>query len=199
MIKVFLVDDHQMVIEGIVLLLQNDTEIECVGHAKDGCSAISQLSNLEVDVVLLDINLPDKNGTEVCRILLQQQVHLKIIALSMLKEASLVKMMLKEGAKGYLLKNAGQVELIKAIKTVYQGEQYLSTEVNSILLDSLAGKKNTKRKNPFPKLSRREKEVLQLIIDEKTTQDNKLARKVHQSVIKGLQDKAKIVQSKGYL
>ena len=171
MIKVFLVDDHQMVIDGIVLLLQNDPEIDCVGYAKNGASAIKQLVDLEVDVVLLDINLPDKNGTEVCRILCQQHPNLQIIVLSMLSEASLIKMMLKEGAKGYLLKNAGKAELLEAIKTVHQGERYLSTEVNTIILDSLAGKRATRRKNPFPKLSRREKEVLQLIIDEKTTQE----------------------------
>lgn len=170
MIKVFLVDDHQMVIDGISLLLQNDAEIECVGSARNGVDAIEQLRTLKADVVLLDINMPEMNGIESCKKLLAQQPDLHIIALSMLSEISPIKMMLKQGAKGYLLKNAGKEELLTAIKTVYDGERYFSAEVNTIIMDNLAGARKRKQ-SPFPRLSRREKEILQLIIEERTTQE----------------------------
>ncbi len=169
-IKVFIADDHQMVIDGIRLLLESDEEIVCVGTANNGNEAIRKLEQLEADVVLLDINMPERNGIEACKALRTTHPNLRIIAISMLNEISPIKMMLKQGAMGYLLKNAGKEELLKAIKNVYAGERYFSAEVNTIIMDSLSGSRR-KKSHPFPRLSRREKEILQLIIDEKTTQE----------------------------
>ncbi len=170
MIKVFIIDDHKMVIEGIQLLLKGQKNIQVVGTALSGKKGIDLLQKTSSDVVLLDINMPELNGIETCKLLLKQQENLKIVAISMHKESSLIKLMLSNGAKGYVLKNAGQEEVIKAIETVYSGKMYLDETVNEIVINSVV---NTSKKtnSPFPTLSRREKEVLQLILEEFTTQE----------------------------
>jgi len=170
MIKVFIIDDHKMVIEGIQLLLKDHKNIEVIGTALSGNEGLEKIKTTKTDVVLLDINMPNLNGIETCKLLLKQNPTLNIVAISMHRESSLIKMMLSNGAKGYVLKNAGQEEIITAIETVNQGKMYLDETVNEIVINSVANtsEKNT---NPFPTLSRREKEVLQLILDEYTTQE----------------------------
>lgn len=170
MIQVFIIDDHKMVIEGFELLLQNHQGIEVVGSAMSGDEGMKTLAQVKADVVLLDINMPGTNGIDTCKLLLKEQPDLKIIAISMHKEGSLIKMMLSNGAKGYVLKNAGQDILIKAIETVYSGKMFLDQTVNDIVINSVASG-SKKSHAPFPTISRREKEVLKLILDEHTTQE----------------------------
>jgi len=170
MIKVFIIDDHKMVIEGIQLLLKNHKNIEVIGTALSGNEGLEKIKTTKTDVVLLDINMPNLNGIETCKLLLKQNPTLNIVAISMHRESSLIKMMLSNGAKGYVLKNAGQEEIITAIETVNQGKMYLDETVNEIVINSVANASD-KNTNPFPTLSRREKEVLQLILDEYTTQE----------------------------
>lgn len=173
MIKVFIVDDHQMVIDGFRLLLQNKNNLQVVGHALNAKDALGLISELQPNVILLDINMPETNGIEACKKILELNSELKVIAITMHKESSLIKMMLSNGAKGYVLKNAGKEELIKAIKTVYEGKIYLDAAANDIVLNTISGntKEFKRQTNPFPTLSRREKEVLRLILDENTTQE----------------------------
>lgn len=170
MINVFIIDDHKMVIEGLKLLLDNCDDIHVTGFALNGKDGLQAVQEKSVDVILLDVNLPELNGIETCKLLLKQNPNLKIIAISMHKEGSLIKLMLKNGAKGYVLKNAGQDEVIQAIKKVHAGKTYLDDTVNQIILNSALGNIQ-KKENPFPTLSRREKEVLKLILDECTTQE----------------------------
>jgi len=171
MINVYIVDDHKMVIEGMQMLLKNETDITVVGNAISGEEAIENICNLNIDVVLLDINMPGINGIETCKELLKLDCNLKIIAISMHKESSLIKLMLSNGAKGYVLKNAGQDEVIEAIKTVYNGDMYLDDTVNSIVVNSVANGNRQKVESPFPTLSKREREILGLILEEHTTQE----------------------------
>ncbi|HIP48146.1 MAG TPA: response regulator transcription factor [Lutibacter sp.] len=170
MIKVFLVDDHKMVIQGLQLLLDNNPKIKVIGTAENGEEAIEKIPIAKPDVVLLDINMPKINGIDTCKQLIKEQENLKIIAISMHTETSLIKMMLSAGAKGYVLKNAGQSVLINAINSVYDGKIYLDETVNDIVVNSIANS-SKKNKSPFPTISRREKEVLQLILEEFTTQE----------------------------
>jgi len=170
MIKVFIIDDHKMVIEGLELMLQNNMDISVIGTAISGEEGIKNLPEAQPDVVLLDINMPGINGIDTCKILMQKLPDLKVIAISMHKESSLIKMMLSNGAKGYVLKNAGQDEVVRAIHTVYEGKMYLDETVNDIVVNSIVSN-SRKRQSPFPSISRREKEVLQLILDEHTTQE----------------------------
>lgn len=171
MINVFIVDDHKMVIEGLLLLLQNHEEISVVGHALSGAEALEQIAALKPDVVLMDINMPGLNGIETTKQLLSVDPDMKIIAISMHKETSLIKLMLTHGAKGYVLKNAGQAELIEAITTIHGGKRYFDETVNEIIINSVANASKEKASALFPKLSRREKEVLRLIMEEYTTQE----------------------------
>ena len=170
MIEVFIVDDHKMVIEGMKLLLQNEPDITITGSALSGEEAVEKITKHQPDVVLMDINMPDKNGIDTCKELLKELPDTKIVTLSMHKESSLIKLMLDQGAKGYVLKNAGKKELTDAIKKVHNGGVYLDDTVNEIVVNSVVNKK-TMTSSPFPTLSRREKEVLNCILDEMTTQE----------------------------
>lgn len=172
MIKVFIIDDHKMVIEGLQLMLESDTDIVTIGYALNGQDGIEKAKELQPDIILLDINMEGLNGIETCKILQTAYPKGKVIAISMHKESSLIKLMLGNGAKGYVLKNAGQDEVIKAIKTVHEGKTYLGESVNDIIINSITHSEKSKHiSNPFPTLSRREKDVLELIMKEYTTQE----------------------------
>ena len=170
MIRVFIIDDHKMVIQGMKLILQEAEGMSCIGYALSGADGLRQLKDLKPDVILLDINMPGMTGIEVCKAVHSKYSSIKILGLTMLKEISLIKQMLKSGAMGYLLKNSGKKEVINAIHSVVKGERYLDKEVNDLLIKSIAGNIKT-NKNPFPSLTSREKEVLELIVNEKTTQE----------------------------
>lgn len=172
MIRVFIVDDHKMVIEGFKLLLENEPEIQVTGHALNGKEAINTIKQEQPDVVLLDINMPELDGMEACKKILASWPDIKIIAITMHKEGSLIKKMLSNGAKGYVLKNAGKDELVNAIKTVYSGNPYLDNATKEIVINSMTSSHKAETEaQMFPKLSRREKDVLRLILDEHTTQE----------------------------
>jgi len=125
-IKVFIVDDHYMVIEGIRSLLQNETEVEWMGHATNAASCLAFLHQQIPDVILMDINLPDKSGIDLCREVKEKYAAINILGLSTLNTQSFIEKMLANGASGYVIKNATQQELMEAIHTVVKGKQYLS-------------------------------------------------------------------------
>ena len=170
-IKVLIVDDHQLVVDGLKLMFEGIDHIEYVSSARNGQEALAQLSIYEVDVLLLDVNMPVMDGIACCTEVFKRFPDVKILALSMMKEASLVKKMLKEGATGFLLKNAGQEEVLEAIQKVYKGEKAFSAEILDILMESLSGIKKKSPNRIFPRISRREKQILNLIVWEKTTQE----------------------------
>ncbi|MCC5932028.1 MAG: response regulator transcription factor [Cyclobacteriaceae bacterium] len=171
MIEVLIVDDHKMVIEGMQLLLHDQEEIKVTGFALSGEEAIELVPVLKPDVILLDINMPGINGIDTCKSILSSFPDIKIIAISMHKESSLIKLMLGNGAKGYVLKNAGKDEIVKAIQSCYLGKVYLDDTVNEIIINSVTNTSKQKISDTFPHLSRREKDVLRLIMDEYTTQE----------------------------
>ncbi|MBK8502718.1 MAG: response regulator transcription factor [Saprospiraceae bacterium] len=170
MIRVYIADDHQVLLDGLSTLLSNIDGLEVVGMGHHGNEVLHFLLENDVDVILLDINMPVLNGIETCKILQKEHPEIKVLALSMYEKASFIQQMLKNGAAGYILKNTGQDELVEAIKTVHRGEQYLSKIVSDTLMQSLMGKASTTR--PYiPEMTRREKEVLVLIAKELTTQE----------------------------
>lgn len=172
MINVYIIDDHQMVIEGFKLLLQNETDIKVVGFELDAKKALKKLPDVNPDVILLDINMPGCNGIDACKEIVKLGIKAKVIAITMHKEGSLIRQMLNNGAKGYVLKNAGKTELINAIKDVNAGKTFLDETSKEIVLSMMTNDKKIQESSSlFPKLSRREKEVLRLILDEHTTQE----------------------------
>jgi DNA-binding NarL/FixJ family response regulator len=156
--KVFIVDDHPMVIEGLLSMLRTEPTIEYMG-ATSAASCLGYFVQGTADVVLMDINLPDKNGMELCNELKKKFAHVHILAISSYDQGSYVKEMMEHGASGYIFKNASKEELLNAIEKVAAGQCYLSREA------SFAMREEKKRTEQLPVLTKREKEVLQLIAD----------------------------------
>jgi DNA-binding NarL/FixJ family response regulator len=144
-----------MVIEGIKAMLQYDSEINLLGHAYNAEACLTFLNHHQPDVILMDINLPDVSGIDLCKQVLEKYPTIRIIALSSYKQLSFINKMLDNGALGYLMKNATKQEILVAIATVMQGKQYLSIDASEMVKNSKA--------DDMPILTRREKEVLELI------------------------------------
>lgn len=171
MIRTLIVDDHQVLIDGIKALFAGHSQIDICAEALSGEQALEHAANEKIDVVLLDINLPDTNGFEVCRSLKKEYPELKIIALTMHNEAAFISRMIKAGVDGYLLKNSGKEEIQEAVNTVMKGEQYFSEPVTKSLLEGIRHPRKPKSSDLIQKLTRREKEVLKLIVEEQTTDE----------------------------
>ena len=152
--SVFIVDDHYMVVEGIRSLLQNEKNIEWMGHAMNAGSCLAFLKQQLPDVILMDISMPDKSGIDLCKEVKEKYPSVFIVGLSTFNQQSFIQKMMDNGASGYVLKNATQEELMEAIEAVAKGKIYLSEEAS-----------NTLRKDDTIDiiLTRREKEVLELI------------------------------------
>ena len=168
MIKIAITDDHTIVIEGIKTMLKSNKDVEVIQSFENLNDTFKNLENT-VQVLLLDINLPDGNGINACKELLLKHPDLKIIALTNFEDSIFIKQILKNGAMGYLLKNTGKSELIEAIKEVTCGNRYLPKKINDILLNDSIGVENSSYF--IPKLTAREKEILALIIKEFTTEE----------------------------
>jgi DNA-binding NarL/FixJ family response regulator len=169
--KTFIVDDHYMVIEGIRSLLQNEKSIEWMGHAMNASSCLAFLNKQLPDVILMDINLPDISGIDLCKEVKIKYPSVFIIGLSTFNQQSFIQKMMDNGASGYVLKNATQEELTSAIETVMKGKTYLSDEASNTL---------RKENGASIVLTRREKEVLELIADGMTNAE--IAQKLFISV-----------------
>jgi DNA-binding NarL/FixJ family response regulator len=169
MIEIAITDDHLIVIEGIKTMLKSNKEI-IISQSFTTVNATIEGLESKIQVLLLDINLPDGNGILACKILLEKFPNLKIIALTNFEDTAFVKQMLKNGSRGYLLKNTDKTELITAVKTVLNGQLYLPAKIKEILLNESLG--NTKNSSfDVPKLTNREKEILILIAEEFTTEE----------------------------
>ncbi len=162
MINIYILDDQPMVLEGIKLLLSSEQDIECIGQALNMEDAETDLKKLNVDILLLDINLGKTSGAIVCEKFSKTFPALKIIALSMHDEPSIIKLMVKKGADGYVLKNAGQGVLVNAIRTIAEGGNFLS-ENGSKQTEEIF--KTYKNQSAFKgsSLSKREKDILNLV------------------------------------
>jgi DNA-binding NarL/FixJ family response regulator len=172
-IKIFIVDDHQMVIEGIHSLLQNEPSIAWAGHATTALACTEFLKHHTADVILMDINLPDKSGIELCAEVKAAYPEIYILGLSTFNQQSFIEKMLQSGASGYILKNATKEELLDGIETVMKGKQYLSFDAATTL-------RQIPDPSNLPVITRREKEVLGLIADGLT--NNQIAQQLFISV-----------------
>jgi len=176
--KILLVDDHRLIRDAIRSYMEGDADYEVVGEASHGQEAIRTIEKTEVDVVLMDINMPIMDGLECTKEIVKRWPHIKVLTLSMMSDNQHIKQMMGAGASGYVLKNCTEKELKKAIKTVYEGDTYYSAEVTEVVMLNLMKNNNTKTSNlvvDMP-LTEREKEVLELIIKEHT--NNEIADKL---------------------
>jgi DNA-binding NarL/FixJ family response regulator len=160
MIRVFIVDDHPVVIEGIHSLLQNEKDIAWVGQAMNAQSCLGFFVSNTADVVLMDISMPGMDGVELCAVMKEKYPGIFILGLSTFNQGLYIKKMMENGASGYILKNSSKEELIKAIHTVHEGGIYFSGEAGVALAEY-----QKSSKGELPVLTPREKEILGLIAE----------------------------------
>jgi len=171
-IKVFIVDDHKMMCEGLRSLLGNNPDIEVVGEACNGREAIKIVLELKPDIVIMDINMPDLNGIEATKAIRKRSPSVKVLALSMYADRRFVTSALKAGAVGYVLKDRSFEDLVKAIRLIASGQAYLSPEITDIVVSNYVEQAATE--SAPDKLTAREREVLQLIAEGKTFKETAL-------------------------
>jgi DNA-binding NarL/FixJ family response regulator len=171
MIRLLLVDDHLVVTQGMRLLLHGFEDIRVVEEARHGEQALSLLAEHDIDVVLMDIEMPVMDGIKCTALMRERFPHIKVIAISIYADYPHVQSMIKAGAQGYLLKTCGKDELEQCIRKVYAGGTFFGDDLTDVLLAGMQGKLQRKENTTqfLPTLSRREKEILKLILDEATT------------------------------
>ncbi len=162
--KLLIVDDHPMVIEGISALLKDEPSIQIIGSAATANAALSFLKQHATDVVLLDINLPDQSGLEVCKHIADKHITTRVIAISNQSLPSYIQKITEYGGSGYLLKNTTKQELLQAIEMVMLGKEYFSRDI-------IRAMREQKETADTVTITRREKEILELISDGNTNNE----------------------------
>lgn len=170
--KIFITDDHYMVIEGIRSLLQGDEDLEWTGHATNAESCLAFLQHQQPDVILMDISLPDKSGIDLCREVKSKYPSIRVIALSSFNQLSFIQKMIDNGASGYVLKNATREELKEAIEMVMSGQRFLSKEAERTVAMA--------KDSGIPVITKRETQVLIMISEGLTNAE--IAEKLFVSV-----------------
>ncbi|MPS72790.1 MAG: response regulator transcription factor [Chryseobacterium sp.] len=167
-IRVLIVDDHQLMIEGLRSLLEDEESISFVAGATSMQETMAFLETNSIDVILMDVNMPDSSGIEITKKVKELYPRIKVVALTMHDDISIISKMIKAGASGYVLKRTNMHEVVDALKIVYKDGKYLSPSAQHIIMDNLMSpdelmdhKEDTK-----PLLSARELEVLKLIAKE---------------------------------
>ena len=181
MLKVFITDDHELYLEGLVLLLNKQPGVQVLGSATNGESLLNQLPNEEIDILLLDVHLPDIGEEELLKKVREKQPSIKILYLTIMRGTRYIHKLLKHDIQGYLLKNTNIEELINALETVQSGKKYYSREIN--ILDTEQDFRNTvtiEDRKVDEILSKREIEVLTLICKEYS--NSEIAKKLFLSV-----------------
>ena len=166
MIRVLIADDHNLVRQGIRALLENTDDIDVVGEAEDGIQAIELVTQLNPDVLVMDISMPRMNGTQATTRIRANRSATQVVILSMYAEEAIVRRALRQGAIGYVLKRAVSEELLLAIRAAAQGDSYLSPPITRAILDDfLAVSSSEDETDLLERLTPREREVLQLIAE----------------------------------
>lgn len=163
-IKVLLVDDHKIILDGLKSLLKNSEVISVVGEANNGREALRIIDNLEIDIVLMDIDMPVMNGIDALKEIRRRGSYVKVIVLSMHNEAGMIKSLTALGAQGYLLKSSSQEELLSAIIKVAGGNRFYSTDVTLSLLNK-SGTNTQEVSQLAEQLTERETEILKFITE----------------------------------
>ncbi|MFP4469878.1 MAG: response regulator [Bacteroidales bacterium] len=172
-IRIILVDDHQIVRDGIISLLSDEPQYRIIGQAENGLEALSMIGELSHDLVILDINMPVMDGISCMRKIAENYPDTRVLALTMLNEQDHIRNMVAAGAGGYILKNSGKEELMEAIDAVVAGRNYFSEEVKDLVMMGMVKKKEASSRiigEPVP-LTPRELDVLKLITQEHTNQE----------------------------
>ena len=168
---ILLVEDHHLVRQGIHALLKALPEMEVVGEAADGRTALQLAGECRPDVVIMDISIPKLNGIDATRHIKDLNPRIKVLALSMDSDPLVVRRMLLAGADGYLLKECMVDELVAAIRALREGKKYLSADISGVVVDDYLDALTGRRVMPEEKLTLREREVLQLLAEEHSVKE----------------------------
>jgi DNA-binding NarL/FixJ family response regulator len=165
-IRILLADDHNVLRQGLRIMLELEPDMDVVAEVADGRAAVKKARELVPDVVVMDIGMPDLNGIDATRQIMAGLVNSRVLCLSVHRERQLVQAMLEAGASGYLLKTSVRDELIRAVRTVASGETYLSPPITSDVVAHHVRQEGTRdKKCAFAVLTEREREILQLIAE----------------------------------
>lgn len=167
-IRIILADDHKITRQGLRLLIEKQQDMKVVAEAKDGRTAVDLANQTPADLVIMDVTMPDLNGIEAARQIITNSPSVKVIALSMHSDNLFITEMLKSGASGYLLKDCAFEELARAIRSVMNGDTYLSPTISRAVIDDYLHRISDNISNEDV-LTNREKEVLQLLAEGKST------------------------------
>lgn len=167
LIRVLLADDHRVVLQGFRLILSRQPDVEVIGEAFSGREAVDATIRLQPDVVVMDIAMPDVNGVEATRLILRDVPRTKVVILTMHKDSAYVREALRAGAKGYLLKDSIDGELVAAVRAAARGDAYLSPSVSATVLEHYGEKVS----DPMDLITNRERQVLQLLAEGKTSKE----------------------------
>lgn len=168
-IRILLVDDHKILRDGICSLVKGYPDMEVVGEAADGRTALTLVEKLSPDIVIMDISMPDLNGIDATRRINADYPNVKVIALSMHYDKQFVSEIFKAGASGYLIKDSAFDELEHAIRVVMDNKTYINPQIASLVVESLVSQPAASNQKAFSLLTEREREVLQLIAEGKST------------------------------
>jgi DNA-binding NarL/FixJ family response regulator len=169
-ITVYIADDHAVVRDGLRALLENVGGISFVGGAADGRTAVREVIELQPDVVLMDISMPELNGIEATQQIREAVPGVRVIILSMHSTTEHVYRALQAGARGYLLKESAGKDLVSAVQAVAQGKRFLSEKLSELMMDDIAVRGGAQRdQSPLERLSAREREILQLVAEGRTS------------------------------
>lgn len=166
--SILIADDHQLIIDGISKILQEEKSISAVYTASNGQEAVDLLGRHDIDCVLMDLNMPVLSGYDATKIIKQQMPAVKIIVVSMLSDASVITKLLKAGADAFIIKNTGKEELLRAIAKVMSGEKYISQELSFNLYHQFGKKAGTEKQDH---LTPRELEIIKYIGEGMTNQE----------------------------
>ncbi|MEB3343908.1 response regulator transcription factor [Aquimarina gracilis] len=171
MISIMIADDHQMFREGLSVMLDSEKDIQVIDVVSNGKEVIKRLGLRTPDILLLDIEMPLQDGFDTLKWIKNEKIPTKVLALTMHKSSEFIKRIFMSGASGYIQKDMGRKELVKAILTLYKEGMYYTPEISKIVMESL------KNKNQKSQISKREKEIIKLIADQLTTSE--IAKRLH--------------------
>jgi DNA-binding NarL/FixJ family response regulator len=171
-IRVVVADDHTIIRSGLRMLLEREAGFEVVGEASDGRQAVEMAESLKPDVIMLDIGMPNLNGIEATRQIVQKLPRTRVVVLSMHSDESYVLKALKSGARGYLLKDSAESDILNAIRAVSEGKAYFSPEISKMLVDDYMRQMQQRGvEDSYELLTAREREILQLLAEGKSNKD----------------------------
>ncbi len=179
--KILIVDDHGMVREGLRLLFEQQNDMEVIGEASDGRQAVEMACKLKPDIVLMDVTMPNLNGIDAAKKIIDEYPNVKIVALSAHCNKGFITDMLRTGVSGYILKDGMADELVRAVRTVMAGEQYLSPKAARIVIAEYITDYQSHSNIPLAsKLTTKERELIQLLTENKSNKE--AARLLHVSI-----------------